>query len=185
MGFNTDTRGKPEFTDTPAQTVADLQAAADFADKVGGLLKGTSTERDLLSAGEVATGWLFSETDTGYLYRRVTAGWELVAGDSGWITPTLGAGWSAYAGEVFKYRLLNGVVYLAGRASGSSAAGTLMFTLPPAFRHAYTSDLVFQAHSDFGTQIIVVSPSGGVIIVSNTGAVRQGVSLSGVRFPTG
>ncbi len=79
MGNSLDARGKPTFTDTPTQTVTDLQAAADFADKVGGLLKGTAAQRTALTTSAVSTGWLFAETDTGLLYQKVTSGWRRVS----------------------------------------------------------------------------------------------------------
>lgn len=79
MGHTLDTRGKPLFADTPTQTITDMQAAADFAEKIGGLLKGTSADRESLTAGQLTTGWLFSETDTGAIYQWATSGWSMVA----------------------------------------------------------------------------------------------------------
>ncbi|WP_298742278.1 hypothetical protein [uncultured Microbacterium sp.] len=121
--------------------------------------------------------------DTGYEYRWVSGGWTITAGDSGWITPTLNAGWTTYAGEVPRYKFLNGVVFLVGRATGTAAAGTTVFSLPAGFRHTYGSDLVFQGHSDNGTALITVGPTGVVHVLSRPGDIRQGVSFSGVRFP--
>lgn len=75
MGHSLNTVGKPVFSPTPTQTVADLQAAVDFAEKVGGVLRGTSTARGLLTSAELTVGWLFVETDTGLTYRWTSSGW--------------------------------------------------------------------------------------------------------------
>lgn len=72
MGNTLNALGKPVFTPTPTQTTADMQAAADWAEKVGGLLKVTSAQRALLTSGQTAVGWLIVETDTGRIY-QVTA----------------------------------------------------------------------------------------------------------------
>lgn len=72
MGNTLNAAGKPIYTRVPLQTVKDLQDAADWAEKIGGLLKVTSAQRALLTSGQTAVGWLIVETDTGRIY-QVTA----------------------------------------------------------------------------------------------------------------
>lgn len=76
MGFSADAHGKPQFTDTPTQTIADMQAAADYADRVGGLLKGTAAARGAMTAGQLVVGWIFIETDTRAMYVWTPSGWD-------------------------------------------------------------------------------------------------------------
>lgn len=78
MGFSLDARGKPIYNGTP-QTIADLQGAADWADKVGGVLRVTQAERLALTSSQVSLGWLVVETDTGMLYQRTAGGWALMS----------------------------------------------------------------------------------------------------------
>lgn len=77
------------------------------------------------------TGQLALDLATMATYRWSGAAW--VSGDSGWIQPTLGSGWTNVAGSEVKYRRLNGVVYLQGRASTNATTATA-FTLPAGFR---------------------------------------------------
>jgi len=72
MGHSLSPTGKPLYNSTP-ETVADLQAAVDFAELTGGILKGTAAQRGNLTTAQWPVGWLFSETDTGRLYLRTTA----------------------------------------------------------------------------------------------------------------
>lgn len=72
MGNTLNAIGKPVFTRVPLQTVKDLQDAVDWAEKIGGLLKITSSQRALLTSGQTSLGWLIIETDTGRIY-QVTA----------------------------------------------------------------------------------------------------------------
>lgn len=73
MGHSLDAAGKPTFQASPTQTVIDLQAAVDYAEKVGGLLKVTADQRQNLTSSQVKLGWLISETDTGRLYLSTAA----------------------------------------------------------------------------------------------------------------
>lgn len=78
MGFTLDARGKPIYDDQNDPR-ADLQGAADWADRAGGLLQGTKAEREGLTSAQSSIGWLFSETDTGFVYIRTNTGWRFLA----------------------------------------------------------------------------------------------------------
>ena len=79
MGHTFDNTGEPQFNDDAsnggAGAIHDIEAAVAWASKVGGLLKGTSTERMTLTSTQTRVGWIFSETDTGKLFLRVPSGW--------------------------------------------------------------------------------------------------------------
>lgn len=69
----------PTFDDN-VNLPGDIAAAVTYADKIGGLLKGTRDERLALTASQVSPGWLFTETDTGSLYLRLSSGWRPLFG---------------------------------------------------------------------------------------------------------
>lgn len=71
MGHSLDAAGKPIFTTKP-ETRTDHQASADYAERIGGLLKVTAQQRGQLTSSQTKPGWIISELDTGDLY-RVTA----------------------------------------------------------------------------------------------------------------
>lgn len=75
MGNTLNTFGKPVFAQTPTQTVADLQAAADFTDTFANVRVGTAAQRGALVAGQIRNGMVFNETDTGKTFRRVSGAW--------------------------------------------------------------------------------------------------------------
>lgn len=79
MGSSIGGQFKPIFDDN-TDLPADLQAAVDYAERVGGLLTGPRAERVVLTSGQVAEGWLFSETDTGRIYLRRLGAWILMWG---------------------------------------------------------------------------------------------------------
>lgn len=146
--------------------------------------------RDLalqLEAILASTGQTPLDSDLQSLLQRLAALESSVEeSDTGWIQAALAAGWSEYPGETFSFRVMNGICYLAGRASGTAAADTLMFTLPTFARHALPYDqAIYNTHSDNGSTIISVKRSGEVHIFSRAGQSRSGVSLSGIAFPVG
>ena len=125
MGHAIDERGKPLYNDDAANPgpMFDFQAAVDYADKIGGLLKGTSAERTLLTSAEVGVGWLFSESDTGALYKRSSDGWDLVWSDTGWVALTRATGMTALDGVSSAYRIMGSVVWIRVAATGTFPAG--------------------------------------------------------------
>jgi hypothetical protein len=180
------TTGQPVFldSDAPDPAVNPSQVAA-YAAQVGTRLIGTTAERTAYSYAREGLCWFDTTLDQEFIYNG--SGWVSVfAYDTGWITPTLGTNWSTYAGETPKYRKLGGILFLSGRCSGTAAAGTTIFTLPTGFRHSvgYTQ-MVWQAHSDGGTQTMIVESDGDVVIASNAGTTRQGVSLAAISYPVG
>lgn len=76
MGFTLNARKKPVIGPTPTQTVADMQAIADFAEMVGNHRIGVASDRTGLSAGELYNGLYFFETDTNSIY-VYNSGWKL------------------------------------------------------------------------------------------------------------
>lgn len=89
------------------------------------------------------------EVDTGQIFRSDGSTWTLVTGDTGWIElPLNGADAAAWTvNDPFKYRLLNGVVYLRFSISRWSknglsltdADGSAPYLLPAGFRPASSS----------------------------------------------
>lgn len=135
MGFTLNSRKKPVFSTAPTQTVADLQAAADYADLVGGVLRGTSSYRESVTAGEVDLGWLFVETDTGKVYEWTASGWQYLAGGDR-VTPFRSNTPIAGAGDL---RAFSGVA-----AGTTSAGGVLTHSFPVAFSTACAGVLLMQ-----------------------------------------
>lgn len=76
MGFTTGggTHGSPLYNSSP-QTVADLQAAVDYAALVGNHKVGTTSQRDAASGSEAWDGLFWSDTTDGKTYKRVSGGW--------------------------------------------------------------------------------------------------------------
>lgn len=147
----------------------------------------------VINGGGRSTQYASLMSGSGVLYKRwrepangtAWTAWAAVGDerDTGWVTPTTSSGWGTYAGENVRYRAKNGFVHLSGRVTGTTAAGTLIFTLPTAYRHNAPYPMVFNTHSDDGTTVIIVGSDGKVIIASRVGLHRQGVSLAGISFP--
>lgn len=79
-----------------------------------------------------------SSTDNGATW----ASWVTLAEDTGWLTPSLVNSWTDL--ENFRYRRLNGVVYISGKVSKSTTptVGEVITTLPVGFRPQATSGIV-------------------------------------------
>lgn len=86
MGNTKNTYGKPVFDDVYSFP-QDTQDAVDFADEFANVRVGTSAERQSLPSGKQRPGMLWSETDTGMVYRSDGAG--------AWTIPGLRAVFSA------------------------------------------------------------------------------------------
>jgi hypothetical protein len=164
MGFSLDGYGKPIFTSSP-QTVADLQAAADHADRIGGLLKLTNLEREDLTSGETKPGWLISETDTGYLY-LVTAAepqGRLIYADTGDLAISLNGGWTQEpsTSPTPSYRVKGTMASLNGRIRAGTGATSHAFTLPVGARPP--EDRVTAVMTDDNTfETVIINASGAV-----------------------
>lgn len=80
MGNTKNADGSLVISATPTGTRADMQAIADRAEEIGGLLKLTSTQRAQLTSSQTQLGWVVSETDTGILWLRRPSGLVPIAG---------------------------------------------------------------------------------------------------------
>lgn len=137
MGYTLDSQGLPVFTATPTQTTADLQAAADAARKVGGVLRGTSTDRGLLTSDAVGLGWLFVETDTKRVYEWTSSGWQYLAGGNR-ITAYRSSSQIAGVGAL---------ITMTGVATGTTTAGgVLVHSFPVPFPAACVGVILMPDH---------------------------------------
>lgn len=153
MGFTLNAARKPIYSRTPTQTVEDLQAGVDYAELVGGGLRGTSAERLLLTSADVLLGQTFVETDTGSIYVWLT-GWRLVFSPWKDYTPTL-TGFSAGSGAVVgRYTITGGKVDFwvdVTLGSGFGVTGAMYVSVPLT---ASTSVLI-------AGSFLAIGPSGG------------------------
>ena len=171
MGFTLNSKRKPVFSATPTQTVADLQAAVDFADLVGGLLKGTASERELLTSGELTPGWVFVETDTGRVLLWLSSGWVAIAaaptkvGTS--VIPTPGASMTLTSNQLFtRNGFLLGTIDWA-LASGTVGHGYVFLTLPAGVRPLAQSFAVTSARATGNSAIFPVTVQTDGVVVAN------------------
>lgn len=164
MGHSLDAAGKPLFSSTPTQTVTDLQAAVDYAETVGGLLKLTSTERNALTSDETQPGWLIAEKNTGYLYLVLDGEPQgrLIYSDTGDQPISLNGGWSTEPGSPSPtYRVKGSMASLNGRIRAGTGATTHAFTLPPEARPS--GEIVMGVMTDDSTfETVIINPSGAV-----------------------
>lgn len=147
MGHNTSADGAVTITTSPPQTVADMQAIADRAEAIGGLLSGTQAERLLMTNDELNEGWLYNETDTGIGYSRKGGSWVPAFG----LQPEI----ALYpTGSAVAVNGAANVNYWATIGSGGSSATPGWFTYDPTTgdvtcvrsgRYAITARLVVAA----------------------------------------
>lgn len=179
-------KGLGVFTNTP-QTVADLNKLVELIARMGNY-RGpvTTAERDAITGTALYEGLLVYNTTTDQLEVYSGSGWVLVwKYDTGWQPITLNPGWSAYLGETPRYRVKNGMLQLAGRASASAGATVELGVLPAIARHTSTL-MVFRLHYDNGVAGVTVD-SGGLVAVFEPGsaASRPGISLAQVQYLVG
>lgn len=134
MGYTLDTGGKPVFAATPTQTVADLQAAVDFAKKHAFDRAGTAADRALLPVGQTWPGLTWYETDTGALYQAITSTtWRLLFLPMTAWTPTV-TGLTLGNGSLRTFYTQSDLVvtFFIEMESGSTtvATGGVSFSLP-------------------------------------------------------
>lgn len=154
MGFTLDSTGKPVISSTPTQTVADMQAIADYAQKYAFARSGLASVRTGLAPGELWNGLTFFETDTGSVY-IYNGGWRLWHRVARSYTPTL-TSISGSPSVVGRYSIESGMV--TGTVQVTLAAATMgsspMVSLPVAAQSASNKPIVgFAQYSD-------VSPGG-------------------------
>lgn len=93
--------------------------------------------------------------------------------------PSFQNGWAHNLGQLVRFRRINGIVYLTGRAAGDTQS-YIIFTLPAGYRPAQTSDILCGQGYGAEATVIRIDPDGDVSIqTGNTIAM-----FSGVCFPT-
>lgn len=193
MGNTLDATGKPTYSSTPLQTVADLQAGVGYTEKVGGLLKVTASQRGALLSSQVKPGWLISETDTGRLYVSTvgTPQGELIH------TPetTASVAWgtsgsttfSSWSSSPVTIRSKNGRVNLEGVAVSTSATfdpGTsyTLGTVPEGYRPDKEQVFAVPAYAMVLARLLV-QPGGALIFqVASTFTAPLAMGLAGVGW---
>ena len=125
-------------------------------------------------------GRLITTTDTEITY-RFDGAWVEWLGDSGWIAPTILNSWS---GSTVRYRKLNGVVYLRGRLTETSATFNKAFELPAGYRPAVDLNVVILTGASMpGTaERCEIGTDGDVTV---TRFVETTKNLDGISFPVG
>lgn len=136
MGFSLNQYGKPVYDDA-AEPLTDLQAAADYAFRMGNVLVGFESEKDALLNSQISEGWLFSSVISGRIWLRAGGVWELVyEKPSGWQDVTVfGSGFNPYSGSGWsgvKWQTINGVGMVNGAAinTGTWVAGAAICNVP-------------------------------------------------------
>jgi len=175
MGHVKNADGSLTINPTP-NTVEDMQAIANAAVELGGLLKGTSTQRSQLTPSQLRTGWVFSETDTGALYKWSSSGWDLVWSDSGWQSLTNPTGFTPLDGVLSAYRIIGRTVYVRVSVEGSipnNAVTTVATGLPVGARPSPSTGIVRS-----GAQLGSGGFAGGVTVypVGHVSAGAVGIS---------
>lgn len=121
--------------------------------------------------------------------RYTWSGTAWVISDTGWVALTLNANWAVYTGgEAPRYRVVNGILHMAGRTNATAAAGGVIGVLPAEVRPSSVGHLlVFTGWSDSHgiVQLLVGQASGEVVMVQGAGATRIGVSFAQISFPVG
>lgn len=185
MGHSLDARGKPTFTPTPTQTVADLQAGADFTEEIGGLIKVTSSERGSLTSADTSVGWLISETDTGRLYMRTAASpqGELIYIPTELESVSFVGIYGSSTASPVRLRVRSGQAFLEGIATSSNIGFTMgtnytLGSIPEEFAPA--EDQRYPVAAGPTNSAFLVVRSDGVLIFSVlanfTGVLAMGLA---------
>lgn len=167
--------GHPIFLDSGApDTAVDPTKVAEYAASVGNVGKGTTAQRDAYLYAR--NGLLWSNTTTGGIDRHNGTGWAEKINDTGWVNLTLASGATVSGGFTPQIRKINGVTYLRGRVTQSSAE---LFTVPPGFRSSQELRFAVMTGSSGST--------AGVLVVQSTGscftAAGATVNLAGPAWP--
>lgn len=103
--------------------------------------------------------------------------------DSGWITATLAGTWVNFGApyENAQYRILNGVVYLAGVVKSGATTGTIL-TLPAGYRPLATLRFpLVDGVSSLSINGLEITSAGVVSPVTTLGSVAE-IPLNGITF---
>lgn len=194
MGHVKNADGSLTINPTP-DTVADLQAISNQVMELGGLLKGTSTQRSQLTGSQLRAGWVFSETDTGALYKWSSSGWDLVWSDSGWQALTNPTGFTPLDGVLSAYRIIGRTVYVRVSVEGSipNNAVTNVATGLPAGARPSPSTGIVRSGAQLGqggfaggvTAYPVGHVSAGAVGISNYTGGARGWASATFSYPLG
>lgn len=187
MGHVKNADGSLVINPTP-KTVEDLQAIADLAVGVGGLVKVTSAQRGALTPAATRVGWLIVETDTGSIYQRTAThpqGQLVHQPDTGWVNvPTFNNGFRSSTTQPVRYRRIGRVTYLAGGLLRDNIpGGVIAFGIPAGFRPG--SQVRLRGREDLGMNVIIEA-NGAVTVqatVAQPGTAGEGYTLNGISFP--
>lgn len=177
MGNTKNTEGKRIFDDVYSFP-QDSQDLADDIYEIGNARVGSSAERQSFPPGRVKVGMLWSETDTGALYKRSASGWERIWEDTGW-QPLggLATGWSVQGGDLAGYRVLSGVLYLRGRLDATAAATQLNILNTPlpvnARPYQDTPLMIGTTGGSGGSFVTLVQPSGQISCYKGSNTVNN------------
>jgi hypothetical protein len=178
----TSPKGGPLYNNTP-QTVADLQAAITFIEKMGNHRADTTTARNAASGIDVFDGLLWDDTTDGFTYRYISpTGWVKIAGPLVTASPTVrsGNGWSVGAGTRLSKDAFGRVLYEAEftRASATPGPADTIADLPTGFKPVARRSGIGAAFAS-GNAIGYDLNTDGSIVVNNFASVG---SVTAVRF---
>lgn len=180
MGNTPNPYGKPVYSDG-ADHVADLQAAADFADVFANIRVGDAADRAALVSGELRAGMLFSETDTGLVWEYDGTDWDVLTNLSASYTST--ASQSIATGGSNKDITFTGATPDVG--SGMSATGGVI-TVGVAGRYLIYGQCTWSANAT-GSRFLLLSAGssgqrsilpGNAVPVSNVIAMQVVLAAS-------
>lgn len=183
MGNTKNAADKPVYDDTYTFP-QDSQDAVDYAELFAFVRGGTSAERQALPVGKRRIGLLWTETDTGGLYRvNASQNWAIVQlPDTGWqdLTP-YSTGWTTEGTDTPQYRVLNGLLQFRGRIDATAGAGNLPFTnaLPASARPSRDTPFLLGTTAGTAATFSIGIGANGVITVFKFGNVVNDLALAG------
>jgi len=180
MGNTIQPDGKRVFDDVYSLP-QDMQDLADDAHEAHNLRVGTSAERQAFPAAKQRAGMLWSESDTGRIYRTDGAGGWKSIDDTGWVNvDTFGSGWSAVAGHTPRVRRFGNRVMIAGAVSRTATSGALadILTIPTGFE--YTGSLNF-----FINTVVTSSGQAAQLYFSSAASTKLAIAATYVTATIG
>ena len=104
--------------------------------------------------------------------------------DTGWINLTLNSGWSMndYNSEFPQYRKIGNIVYLRGLINATSAAGTIITTLPNGFRPSGYFNRFVCSLNQSDNAVVQINANGQINDHQKGTKSRMFLSLNGISF---
>ena len=104
--------------------------------------------------------------------------------DTGWVNMTLNTGWTMndYASELPQYRKIGNIVYLRGLINATSAAGTIITTLPNGFRPSGYFNRFVCSLNQSDNAIVQINANGQINDHQKGTKSRMFLSLNGISF---